>query len=91
MTERTNRFSPIAGKAAVSREEGFEQLQDHCDRLNAMDKNGNATTRWMVVGEYPNRTVAPVRIDRREENALAWKAAQEAIARFGRQRGHPNN
>lgn len=86
MTERTNRFSPIAGKAAVSREEGFEQLQDHCDRLNAMDKDGSATTRWMVVGEYPNRTVAPVRINRREENALAYHAAKEAVTRFGRQK-----
>lgn len=63
---RTKRFLPRAaelldmvaqmqGRSRTGTDAGFAQLQDHCDRLNALN---NGRDDWRVVGKAPNRTIA---------------------------------
>lgn len=66
---RENRFMPKAselvalargtlGNATRGTDFGFQQLQAHCDRLNAMNSGRDG---WHVVGTAPNRTITKAR------------------------------
>lgn len=66
---RENKFMPRASDlVALARERvtesikgtehGERHLQDHCDRLNALNGGRNG---WRVVGQAPKRTIAQAR------------------------------